>query len=285
MTLNDSLVDQYENDGAVCIRQLLTQDEIDLLRRGIEHNLAHPSPRFKVASRPDDTGRFVEDFCTWDTNAYYKQFIDSSPCAAVAGLLMKSSTSRLYHDHLLVKEANTQQVTPWHQDQPYYNIDGQQNCSLWIAVDSVPRCSTLEFIAGSHRHGQWLMPRTFMDSQAKWFPEGTLDEIPNINADPDAFPIIGWAVEPGDVVAFHMLTLHGARGTTASESRRRVFSVRFLGDDITHAPRTWATSPDFADIIDEIKPGAPLDHPRFPLLWSATERTATSQNSHDILLN
>ena len=269
--ITDTLVNEYKENGAVCIRQMLTKNEIELLRQGIDENLAHPSSRFKVANQSDDTGRFIEDFCTWETNPYYKRFIYESPCAEVAGLLMKSSTSRLYHDHLLVKEANTQQITPWHQDQPYYNIEGNQTCSFWIPVDPVPRCSTLEFIAGSHRDGRWLMPRTFKNSEAKWFPEGALEEIPDIDANRDAFPIIGWPIEPGDVIAFHMLTLHGARGTKGNEGRRRVFSVRFLGDDVTHAPRTWITSPDFSDITEEMKPGISMDHPRFPILWKSTQ--------------
>ena len=68
---------------------------------------------------------------------------------------------------ILVKEPNTRQRTPWHQDQPYYNIEGSQNVSMWIPVDPVAREATLEFVAGSHL-GPWLMPRTFMDQQAKW---------------------------------------------------------------------------------------------------------------------
>ena len=269
--ITDALVREFNENGAVCIRQLLSKPEIELLRQGIDENLAHPSPRFKVASRPDDPGRFVEDFCTWENNPYYKQFIYQSPCAAVAGLLMRSSTSRFYHDHLLVKEPHTEQITPWHQDQPYYNIDGHQTCSFWIPIDPIPRSSTLEFIAGSHRDGRWLMPRTFMKAEAKWFPEGTLEEIPDIDADRARFPILGWAVEPGDVIAFHMLTVHGSRGTTANDHRRRVFSLRFLGDDVRHAPRTWTTSPDFSDLIGEIQPGAPMNHPRFPILWKIKE--------------
>ncbi|CAF1367211.1 unnamed protein product [Adineta ricciae] len=265
--ITESVIQEYQDNGAVCIRQLLNHDEIELLRQGVEQNLRHPSARFKIASRDDDTGKFVEDFCTWQDNPDYKRFIYQSPCAQVAGLLMKSSTSRLYHDHLLVKEANTKQITPWHQDQPYYNIDGFQTCSFWIPIDPVSRSSTLEFISGSHRNSRWLMPRTFMNMEAKWFPEGTLDEIPNIDEDRQAYPIIGWDIQPGDVVAFHMLTLHGARGTIGNENRRRVFSVRFLGDDVTHAPRTWVTSPDFSDIKDEIPAGGPMDHPRFPIIW------------------
>jgi hypothetical protein len=82
--ITESLINEYEKNGAVCIRQLLNKDDIELLRQGIDENLAQPSPRFKVASRPDDTGRFVEDFCTWETNPYYKQFIYQSPFATIA---------------------------------------------------------------------------------------------------------------------------------------------------------------------------------------------------------
>jgi ectoine hydroxylase-related dioxygenase (phytanoyl-CoA dioxygenase family) len=166
---------------------------------------------------------------------------------------------------VLVKEPGTRQKTPWHQDQPYYNIDGMQNVSMWIPVDPVARSATLEFVAGSHK-GPWLMPRTFMDHQAQWFPEGSLQDLPNVEADRSAFPIVGWEIEPGDVVCFHMLTLHAAGGVQGPE-RRRVFSVRFLGDDIRHAPRPWKTSPEFPGLSDVLAAGAAMDHPLFPVLW------------------
>lgn len=254
----------YQRDGAVCIRQLLTEEEIACLRAGIELNLASPSPRAKIASKPDDPGWFIEDFCNWQDNDYYRQFILHSPISQAAGLLMQSQTARLYHDHLLVKEPGTRQRTPWHQDQPYYNIEGRQNISFWIPVDPVARESTLEFVAGSHL-GPWLMPRSFMDNQAKWFPEGTLEELPDIDANREGFPILGWELQPGDVVCFHMLSLHAAAGV--KEKRRRVFSVRFLGDDIRHAPRPWVTSPDFPGLAQQLPAGAAMEHPLFPVLW------------------
>ncbi len=120
---------------------MLTDDEVALLREGIEANLAAPSTRALVASRPDDPGRFFEDFCNWQAIAPYRRFIDESPLAALAQRLMASTTVRLYHDHLLVKEPGTRQRTPWHQDQPYCNIEGLQNVSMWIPVDPVPRTS------------------------------------------------------------------------------------------------------------------------------------------------
>jgi ectoine hydroxylase-related dioxygenase (phytanoyl-CoA dioxygenase family) len=263
--IDEQIVSEFQRDGAVCLRQLLQPDELATLSAGIDSNLAQLSPRAKLASTADDPGRFVEDFCNWQENAHYRRFIFESALAQTAARLMRSNTARLYHDHMLTKEPGTRQPTPWHQDQPYYNIDGYQNVSFWIPVDPVSRASTLEFVAGSHR-GPWLMPRSFMDAQARWFPEGSLADLPDIEDRRGDFPIIGWALQPGDAVCFHMLTLHAARGLDGS-NRRRVFSVRFLGDDIRHAPRRWQTSPEFPGLAAQLPPGAPMNHPLFPLLW------------------
>ena len=264
--VDDAVVEAYRADGCVVVRGLFTDDEVETVRRGIERNLADPGPLFGVASRDDDPGRFVEDFCNWQRIAEYRQIAFDSRAADVAGALMGSDVVRLYHDHLLVKEPGTQQPTPWHQDQPYYNVEGVQNCSMWMPVDPVAAGSTLEFLAGSHLDG-WLMPRTFLDQQAKWFPEGSLGELPDIEGDRADFDIRAWALEPGDAVFFHMLTLHHAYGVPGGQ-RRRAFSLRFLGDDATHAPRRWRTSPEFPGLADDLPAGAPMDHPLFPLLRS-----------------
>ncbi|HEY2682038.1 MAG TPA: phytanoyl-CoA dioxygenase family protein [Steroidobacteraceae bacterium] len=266
--IDEAAVRDFQRDGAFCIRGLFTPAEVAELRAGIDYNLEHLSPRAIVASGSNDPGRFVEDFCNWADNPHYRRFIFESKLAETAGRLMQSSTARLYHDHMLTKEPRTKQATPWHQDQPYYNIDGRQNVSFWIPVDPVNRESTLEFVAGSHL-GPWLMPRSFMTAQAKWFPEGTLADLPNIDADRSAFPILGWALEPGDAVCFQMLTLHASSGVTGP-NRRRVFSVRFLGDDIRHAPRRWKTSPEFPGLAAVLPAGAPMEHEFFPLMWRAS---------------
>jgi ectoine hydroxylase-related dioxygenase (phytanoyl-CoA dioxygenase family) len=106
-----------------------------------------------------------------------------------------------------------------------------------------------------------------MDNQAKWFPDGSLHELPDIEGNRDRFPILAWELEPGDAVFFNMLTLHCA-GPVDGPHRRRALSLRFVGDDVTHAPRAWKTSPEFPGLADELPAGAPLDHPLFPLVWS-----------------
>lgn len=265
--LDAGTIADYARDGAVLLRGVLTADELARLARGIEHNLAHLSPLALVASEPDDPGRFVEDFCTWQQNPDFEAILLHSRLPALAGQLMGSRTARLYHDHLLVKEAGTRQPTPWHQDQPYYNVSGRQNVSFWIPIDPVPLASTLRFVAGSHA-GTWYMPRTFRDAQARWFPEGSLQELPDIDRDPARHRQLAWALEPGDVLAFHMLTLHASSGTGPG-LRRRVFSARYLGDDARHAVRPWRTSPPFPGLAQRLPDGAPMVDALFPLAWEA----------------
>jgi ectoine hydroxylase-related dioxygenase (phytanoyl-CoA dioxygenase family) len=263
--IDQATVESYQRDGAVCLRGLFTPAELELLKLGIDQNLAHPSPRAIIASAKDDPGLFIEDFCNWQENPHYRRFIFESKLARTAAALMQSASARLYHDHMLTKETGTRQPTPWHQDQPYYNIDGRQNASFWIPVDPVNRASTLEFVAASHL-GPWLMPRSFMSEEAKWFPEGSLSELPDIESTRVSRRILGWELAPGDCVCFHMLTLHASAGVSGN-NRRRVYSVRFIGDDVRHAPRRWKTSPEFPGLATELAAGAPMHHPLFPELW------------------
>ena len=265
----------FHHDGAVCVRDAISDEYVELARAAIDANLDDLSPLAKRASSDDD-GAFVEDFCNWQRLPAIERFARESGAAAIAGRLMGAGTVRLYHDHVLVKEPGTRQRTPWHQDQPYYNIDGRQNASMWFPVDPVSYESTLQFVAGSHR-GEWYMPRSFLDDQAKWFPDGTLAELPDVDGRPDEFRIIGWELEPGDAIFFHMLTLHAAGGVPGT-TRRRVLSLRFLGDDIVHAPRPWTTSPPFDGLADELPAGAPMDHPLFPVLWA--QRHDDPQDRH-----
>ena len=70
--------------------------------------------------------------------------------------------------------------------------------------------------------------------------------------------------EPGDAVAFHFRTVHGARGNPGARARR-VFSARWVGDDAAFADRGGVTSPPFPELT--LRDGDPLDSPLFPQVW------------------
>ena len=112
----------------------------------------------------------------WREVPQIEQLARYSGVPALTAALMATLQVRFYHDHVLVTEGSIRQRTPRHQDQPYYNVDGR-GVRAWIAMDPVPEDGCLELVAASHR-GPWLMPRTFLYRQARWFPEGSLAELP-----------------------------------------------------------------------------------------------------------
>ena len=263
LKISKSDIENYKKDGVILIKGLLNKFEVKILQEGIDSNISNPSLLSKIASSENDLGWFFEDFCNWEKNKAYRRIIFKSHMSKIAARLMCSKQVRLYHDHVLVKNSGTEQMTPWHQDQPYYNIEGQQSISFWIPVDHVPLESSLNFVSGSH-NGKWFLPRTFLHKEANWFPEGSLEEPPDISNNLNKYKILSWEIEPGDALAFHMLTLHSGAG---SKHLRRVFSVRFLGDDIRHAPRNWKTSPEFPELSKELPVGEPMEHKLFPVTW------------------
>jgi ectoine hydroxylase-related dioxygenase (phytanoyl-CoA dioxygenase family) len=256
----------FARDGVACIRGLLDPDQVTAAARAVEAVLAAPGPLALVASDGDDPGSFTEDFCRWQEIPQIEALARHSRVPEIAAALMATSQARFYHDHVLVKEGRTRQRTPWHQDQPYYNVDGR-GISAWIPVDPVPEAGCLELVAGSHL-GPWLLPRTFLTNEARWFPAGSLAELPDIEADRGAYDIRRFELAPGDAIFFDFLTVHGAPGFPF-DSRRRVLSLRYLSAGARHAPRRWRTSPLFEGLEAELPQGAEMDHPLFPVVWPA----------------
>jgi ectoine hydroxylase-related dioxygenase (phytanoyl-CoA dioxygenase family) len=263
---DDEMAAAFARDGVVCVRGALDAGQVADAARAIDAVLASPGPLAQVASGADDPGFFAEDFCRWREIPEIEQLALHSRVPAIAAGLMATPHVRFYHDHVLVKAGRTRQRTPWHQDQPYYNVDGH-GVSAWIPVDHVPEAGCLELLASSHR-GPWLMPRTFLNREARWFREGSLAELPDIDARPEAHDIRRFELAPGDAIFFDFLTVHGAPGFPF-DSRRRVLSLRYLSADARHAPRRWRTSPPFDGLNEEIAAGAAMDHPLFPVAWPA----------------
>ena len=262
IAIDADTIDAYRRDGATVLRGVFAE-WVETLRRGVDFNVAHPGTYGRSYQGEDGGGRFLSDYCNWQRIPEYRDFIFNSPAAEIGARLMGSRAVRLFHEHVLVKEPGADVPTPWHQDQPYYCVDGTDTVSLWIPLDPVPRERTLEFVAGSQAWGKYFRPERF-NKQALNDNDG-LDPVPDIDGQRGAYNILGWALEPGDAVAFNYLTLHGAPANTSKSDYRRAFSLRLMGDNVRFARREGLkTSPPFRGVT--LAHGAVMDAPEFPLL-------------------
>ena len=260
--LSDEAVAAYRRDGALCLRGHFA-DWLGPLRRGVARNLAEPGP---IATEHDvaGQGRFFEDYCNWQRIPEYRDFVLESPAAPIAGRLMGARRVQIFHEHLFIKAPGTAKATPWHHDMPYYCVQGQQVVSLWLALDPVPASTCPRFVAGSHLWDTLYAPRAFKDGADYDDYEAGYASVPDIDADPSAYRILTWDLAPGDAIAFHFLTLHGAPGNTGATARTG-FSTRWLGEDARYAARPGLTSPPYPGI--GLKHGEPLREDWFPVVW------------------
>lgn len=270
-TVSPTISEQFWDDGVVVLRGVLDQQWLDLLAIGIDKNRADLSDLAHLYSSDDEADGYWGDYCNWDRFDEYRRFLFESPAASHAAGVLGSETIRLFHEHVLVKEPATTEVTPWHHDLPYYCLQGRQLASTWIPLDPVPESVCPQFLAGSHL-GPVYAPRKFADGEAYYQDADGFELFPGIETAGTEDKVRRWALEPGDCIVFHMRTLHNAPATPDHTDRRRAFSARWLGDDALFDTRPGDTSPPYPELHAALSPGDELPADVFPLLWSANDR-------------
>lgn len=257
--VTEDMIQAYQRDGVVLIKGLWA-DWVETIRAGIDRNMAEPGPYAAENLKPGESGRFFDDYCNWDRIPEFGRVIRESRVAEVAAALMGSERVQVFHDHVLVKEPGTTKPTPWHQDGPYYFVEGRQTVSFWSPVDPVTEAS-LRCVAGSHLWERDVLPTRWL-SETAFYPDPE-KYMPVPDPDGEGMRVLEWPMEAGDAVAFHYRTLHGARGN-AGATRRRAFSLRLLGDDARYVERPGRTSPPFPG--HGMVPGQRLREDWFPVL-------------------
>lgn len=264
--LSDDVVKRFREDGVVLLPQVFSREWIETLRRGLEENIAAPGPHRREYTGERAPGHFFGDYCNWARIPEYHDFAHNSPAADLAAELMGSTKVNLFHEHVVVKEPGTAERTPWHHDQPYYCVDGNDTASLWIPLDPVKKENGVEFIRGSHTWGKWFTPTKFTGIDYERGNDGS-ETIPDIEADRNRYDIVSFGLEPGDCVAFNFKTVHGAAGNMSTGTRRRAISFRWTGDDARFAIRPGEMSPPFLEFdLCTHKPGDVLDSELFPVI-------------------
>ncbi|PRG69729.1 hypothetical protein C6T69_15985, partial [Burkholderia multivorans] len=125
--VSDDELERYRVDGAVALRGHFAP-WVERLRAATERVLEHPGPLGTRYGKDSHRGTFRGDRYMWTFDPDFRDFALSGPGARLAGELMDASSTRLFYDHLLVKEPGAEAPTPWHQDLPYWCVDGEQIC-------------------------------------------------------------------------------------------------------------------------------------------------------------
>ena len=186
-SIAEELVVEYRQRGAVRLPGAFVP-WIETLGRGVEANLWQPGPYAAERTEEGETGRFFEDYCNWTRIPEFHDFVWRSPAAAISARFMGSRTAQFFHEHVLVKDVGTAKCTPWHQDLPYYCVDGTQTLSIWIALDPVPVECCPQFVAGSHLWPKLTRPNRWIDERDFYESDDDFADLPEMGLRPVTQP-------------------------------------------------------------------------------------------------
>ena len=226
-------VQRYREDGVVMIKGAIDPNWMAMIESGLEAARINASVVGRFMSRKVEG--YQMDIFLWKRIDALRDLIYYGPFARWAQQLMGAQEVRFFYDQMFVKEPGTDAPTPWHQDLSFWPIRGEQICSFWIPCDPVNReNSGLLYVKGSHKWPQRF--KAISPDYVAAIIDDTMDDIPDINAYPERYELLEWDMEPGDILMFHPLTLHGSYGNQSRTRRRRALALRWTGDDVVYAP-------------------------------------------------
>ncbi|CAE8582512.1 unnamed protein product [Polarella glacialis] len=278
-------VQAYQRDGVVQLRGAFGPDWVAYMRQAFDEAMDRPGKyaefigegvtRTNLFSEGADR-RKVEMF---QDQVFYEEALErvpawaavaeTSPAAAIIARLMESDTVSFFYMHPILKRGGAQQAIPWHQDLPYWKVDGRQIGSVWIALDDMPLSASVQYLSGSHAWGLFR-PRHFVDhTPYEGRDEPALPDIESMLRE-GRTRALAFEVKAGDALCFDARVVHGSLGNPEAPGRdhRRV-ALRFGGDDATYCDRPGETAiptPEI-DASHGLRHGDRLVCKAFPRVW------------------
>lgn len=272
-------IETFQADGVVMLPQLFNADWLQLLRDGLAENRQHPTSRARTWYRDEEGRTMFWDSQAWQGVPQYQRFVYDSPAAAIAGQLLRAKTINFFFDAVFVRAPGTPFSTPWHQDEPYWSVEGYDTLTIWMPLVPVKAKSALAFVPGSHRSDSVFYQYNFGSlnpdgkthvDQSDFTHVGKVD-IPDIDADPAAYNVTSWDMQPGDCVAFNSRIIHGGSGQLGADEGLSVFTSKWVGDDARIKFRECGMDPDHTQVMlaAGLQEGDRLGTDLYPQIWTA----------------
>lgn len=249
--VSDEKVGFYRDNGYVRFDGVLTSDEVEAVREGLERGMEAQKGFSRDLAGGGD--KIVQMLNLWEHDDVMRAYSTSPRLAGMARRLTGSDAVRLFHDQALVKKPGPSAASPWHQDQPYWPSREAGMLSCWMALDDVTiDRGAMQFVPGSHTWGEFE-PISFA---------GDGPELRSlISPEQDArWNVDAVELKAGDCTWHHGLTFHFTRPNTTPLIRRALVTI-YIPDGVTYAADEKMEGPLSGTITS--KKGEPLRGERF----------------------
>jgi ectoine hydroxylase-related dioxygenase (phytanoyl-CoA dioxygenase family) len=257
ITLDVSLVDAYERDGFVKIKNVFDAETLEYFREHISAEVIRRNTNTAPLDERDTYHKaFLQVTNLWRTSEVAREFVFGKRLASLAAQLLRVERVRLYHDQALYKEPGGG-ITPWHADQFYWPLSSDKTITAWVPLQATPlEMGPLAFAAGSHR---MEFGRDFEISDES---ERSLRRA----LESGRFKEVNEPFELGEV-SFHSGWTFHHTGANTSAQARAVMTVIYMEDGIRLIePARKQHYADWEAFMPGVQPGEVVDSPLNPVL-------------------
>ena len=238
MSLTDSEVAFYKNEGYLCLPGLIQSQAVQIIRDEIFEVLDANGVSREMLSAATTQADKLRQCSQYLAGSMLDDLINGAAIKAVASRLLEGD-AHVYLPFSAVKSAGGGGMFHFHQDNNYTSHEpAMGSINIWVAlVDMTPVNGCLQVVPRSHVNGQ-LQSRNSDDG----------DTHQQLDVDPmQCLPI---RMRAGDAIAFTRWTVHGS-GPNVTDVPRVAYALQFHRSDVK-----W-----FDQDIDQWK--LLVDSPRF----------------------
>jgi len=115
---------------------------------------------------------------------------------------------------LFAKPAKVGLASPMHQDNYYWNVEGNKTVTLWMAIDKVfEDNSGVSYYENSHNLGVVRHEASFAKGTSQKVADDIINDLPKSS-------LVTPHMEPGDILLHHSCTIHGSKDNLSDYDRR-----------------------------------------------------------------
>ena len=209
--LTEEQLSDYERDGYIVVRNLFSEEEIDLLGQAARND----NEMDKSSSERDDGEGNAVRLALWNHpgDGIYGMF---ARCRKMVDRVEEILREEVYHYHskMILKDAKVGGAWAWHQDYGYWYQNGVLSpnlCSVMIAVDQATiENGCMQVIKGSHKLGR--INHILSGDQAG-------ADMERVEEAKKRLDLVHVTMEPGDALFFHSNTLHASDANESDHPR------------------------------------------------------------------
>jgi hypothetical protein len=252
---------EYQEKGHTLLRQVAAPDEIAEWGPYIRQVALDQSAEDRPLEERDTLLRraFLQIQNLWWADEGMRRFSLAKRFGQIAADLLGVDAVRMYHDQAIFKEPGGA-LTPWHQDQYYFPLDGDEVITMWMPLTPVtPEMGSLVYASGSHKLGYLGEFEASEESEAVFR---------KMIADSEMVLESPGEMAAGDATFHTSWTLHGAPHNP-TDNMRAAMTVIWFADGLRGIePEHEWHSKDYEKWMPDVKPGELAAGRLNPLVWS-----------------